>query len=181
MESDDVHIAPGGGPLVDLGGLGVHFKVRGELAGGRFAVVEHPVQPGVLVDPHIHNNEDELSYVVEGSIWARVGDRELEAAAGAYVWKPVASPTPFDNDGEDRKKPPPEPEASSTSNCCVALGARGLPATQRGASCETPPSAASSPGRAQGCASAPGPLLVVLHERFELLRQVGHPVVWALR
>ena len=46
------------------------------------------MQPGVLVDPHIHSREDELSYVLEGTIWARVGDREVEAAAGDYVWKP---------------------------------------------------------------------------------------------
>jgi quercetin dioxygenase-like cupin family protein len=88
MESEDVYVAPGSGSLVDLGGLGVHFKVPGELTGGRFAIVEHPIQPGVLVDPHIHDNEDELSYVLEGAIWARVGDREVEAAAGSYVWKP---------------------------------------------------------------------------------------------
>jgi quercetin dioxygenase-like cupin family protein len=81
-------MAPGDGPLVDLGGLGVHFKVRGELTGGRFSVVEHPIAPGVIVDPHIHAHEDELSYVVEGAIWARVGEREVEAAGGAYVWKP---------------------------------------------------------------------------------------------
>ncbi len=88
MESDEVHVAPGGGALVDIGGLGVHFKVRGEQTGGSFAVVEHPIQPGILVDPHIHRNEDELSYVLEGTIWARVGKQEVEAGVGSYVWKP---------------------------------------------------------------------------------------------
>lgn len=83
-----MHLAPGAGPFVDLGGLGVHFKVRGERTGGSFAIVEHPIAPGVLVDPHIHRNEDELSYILEGDIWARVGDQEVEATAGAYVWKP---------------------------------------------------------------------------------------------
>ena len=84
----DVHVGPSDGALVDLGGLGVHFKVRGEQTGGSFAIVEHPIQPRVLVDPHIHRNEDELSYVLEGTIWARVGDREVEADTGSYVWKP---------------------------------------------------------------------------------------------
>ena len=88
MENADVHLPPDGGALVDLGGLGVHFKVRGEQTGGSFAIVEHPIQPGILVDPHIHRNEDELSYVLEGAIWARVGDREIEAVTGSYVWKP---------------------------------------------------------------------------------------------
>lgn len=88
MEVSDVHVGPGGGVLVDVGGLGVQFKVRGESTGGSFAVVEHPIQPGVLVDPHIHRNEDELSYVLDGTIWARVGDREVEAVTVSYVWKP---------------------------------------------------------------------------------------------
>lgn len=84
----DFFIGTGGGPLIDLGGVGVHFKVRGEQTGGRFAVVEHPVDPGVIVEPHRHQHEDELSYVLEGTIWARVGDKEMEATAGSYVWKP---------------------------------------------------------------------------------------------
>jgi quercetin dioxygenase-like cupin family protein len=88
MDDADVHVAPGDGPLFDLGGLGVHFKVRGAQTGGSFAVVEHPIEPRVLVDPHIHRHEDELSYVLEGTIWARVGDREVEAGVGSYVWKP---------------------------------------------------------------------------------------------
>jgi len=83
-----MHVAPGGGTLIDLGGLGVHFKVRGEETGGSFAVVEHPIEPGVIVDPHLHRNEDELSYVLAGTIWARVGDQEIEAVTGSYVWKP---------------------------------------------------------------------------------------------
>lgn len=84
----DFFLATDDGPLVDLGGVGVHFKVRGEQTGGRFAVVEHPVEPGVIVEPHRHQHEDELSYVLEGTIWARVGEEEMEATAGSYVWKP---------------------------------------------------------------------------------------------
>lgn len=96
-----MHVGPGHGALVDLGGLGVHFKVRGEQTGGSFAIVEHPIQPGILVDPHIHRNEDELSYVLEGVIWARVGDREVEAVTGSYVWKPRGVLNTFWNPGPE--------------------------------------------------------------------------------
>ncbi len=88
MQDSAVHVAPGGGTFVDLDGLGVHFKVRGEQTGGGFAIVEHPMEPRIIVEPHIHRDEDELSFVLEGTIWARVGDREVEAATGSYVWKP---------------------------------------------------------------------------------------------
>jgi len=101
VEESDVHVGPGGGALVDLGGLGVHFKVRGEQTGGSFAIVEHPIEPRILVDPHIHRHEDELSYVLEGTIWARVGDREIEASPGSYVWKPRGVLHTFWNPGPE--------------------------------------------------------------------------------
>ncbi|WP_171027171.1 cupin domain-containing protein [Pseudarthrobacter sp. NamB4] len=85
---DEYFLGTDHGRLVDLGGLGVRFKIYSEQTGGSFAVVEHPIEPGVLVEPHIHQHEDELSYVVSGTIWARVGDTEIEAPAGTYVWKP---------------------------------------------------------------------------------------------
>lgn len=101
MSDGGVHVEPGAGALVDLGGLGVHFKVRGEQTGGGFAVVEHPVAPRVVVEPHVHRNEDELSYVLEGTIWARVGDQEVEASAGSYVWKPRGVLHTFWNPGPE--------------------------------------------------------------------------------
>lgn len=88
MVSSDVFLAPGGGTFVDLGGVGVHFKVRSEQTGGAFAVVEHPVAPATIVEPHVHQHEDELSLVLQGTLWARVGEREVELPTGSYLWKP---------------------------------------------------------------------------------------------
>jgi hypothetical protein len=44
------------GQSVWLGGIGVEFKVPGELTGGAFSVVEHPLEPGRLIPPHIHRS-----------------------------------------------------------------------------------------------------------------------------
>lgn len=101
MEDGGVYLGPDGGELVDLGGLGVHFKVRGEETGGAFAVVEHPISPGIIVEPHIHRREDELSDVLEGTVWARVGEQEIEACAGSYVWKPRGVLHTFWNPGPE--------------------------------------------------------------------------------
>ncbi len=93
------HVPPGQGESVELGGVGVQFKVPGVSTGGSFAIVEHPVEPGVIVEPHTHAHEDELSYVLEGTIWARVGDEEIEAEAGSYLWKPRGVQHTFWNTG----------------------------------------------------------------------------------
>ena len=99
-ELDRLVVAPGAGESVSLGGLGVVFKVTGADTGGAFAIVEHPIEPGVLVPPHRHEHEDELTYVIEGEIGARVGDREEPLPAGAYLFKPRNVPHAFWNAGE---------------------------------------------------------------------------------
>ena len=87
-----------GSRSVSLGGLDVVFRVSGEETGGVLAVVEHPIEPGVLVPPHVHEREDELTYVVEGEIGARVGEEELPSlGAGQYLWKPRGVPHAFWN------------------------------------------------------------------------------------
>lgn len=80
--------SPEEGQFVRLGGLGVKFKLSGEDTGGSFAVVEHPVEPGVLVPPHRHTREDEISYVLEGEVGVRVGDQEFRVTPGCYIVKP---------------------------------------------------------------------------------------------
>ena len=99
MTTERIVVRPGEGKSVWLGGLGVDFKLWGEDTAGQFAVVEHPLEAGRLVYPHIHDREDEFSYVLEGQIGARVGDQELTAGPGCYVLKPRRVPHTFWNPG----------------------------------------------------------------------------------
>jgi len=88
MDGPTMLVKPGEGRSVSLEGMGVVFKVSGADTGGAFAIVEHPIEPGRLVLPHVHQHEDEYSYVLEGTIGARVGDREISAGPGSYLIKP---------------------------------------------------------------------------------------------
>jgi uncharacterized cupin superfamily protein len=81
--------------------MGVVFKLSGADTGGAFAVVEHPIEPGRLVLPHVHKHEDEYSYVLEGTIGARVGDHEVAAVGpGSYLLKPRGLMHTFWNAGQ---------------------------------------------------------------------------------
>jgi quercetin dioxygenase-like cupin family protein len=82
-----------------MGGLGVIYKVLGDDTGGALAVVEHPIEPGRLVRPHTHTNEDEISYVVEGEVGIRIGEEETIAKPGTWVFKPRGIPHTFWNPG----------------------------------------------------------------------------------
>ena len=88
MDVPTVVVKPSEGRSVWLGGMGMVFKVSGADTGGAFAVVEHPIVPGRLVLPHVHLHEDEYSYVLEGTIGARVGDHEVVAGPCSYLFKP---------------------------------------------------------------------------------------------
>ncbi len=96
---EGVLVAPGDSHLVPLIGLGVSFKISGEQTGGLFSVVEHPVEPGTLVRPHMHTREDECSYVLEGEIGAQIGDQVFRAGPGSYIFKPRGVPHTFWNAG----------------------------------------------------------------------------------
>ncbi len=95
-------LLPGEGKAVQIGGggLGVVFKLFGTDTGGRFAVVEHPLAPGILAGPsHVHHQEDEASYVLEGEIMAQIGDQLIQASVGTLVFKPKGIPHTFWNQG----------------------------------------------------------------------------------
>ena len=78
-------IGPTDGELLDFGGLGVRFMTSGE----GFSLVEHPLAPRTLAAPmHVHQHEDEFSYVLEGEVGVQVGDEVLYAKPGDFVSKP---------------------------------------------------------------------------------------------
>jgi mannose-6-phosphate isomerase-like protein (cupin superfamily) len=94
-------ILPNEGDAVDLGGLGIHWKIDGIDTGERFSVVHHPIAPRALAAPlHYHHNEDEYSYVLEGTLGALLGDDVVEAGPGTWVFKPRGQWHTFWNAGD---------------------------------------------------------------------------------
>jgi len=77
----------------------VDFKLHREQTGGAMSIVEHTVDPGCLIPPHVHRHEDECSYVLEGEIGARIGDQVVQVLAGSFVRKPRGIPHTFWNAG----------------------------------------------------------------------------------
>jgi mannose-6-phosphate isomerase-like protein (cupin superfamily) len=82
-------LGPNDGKVLDFGSFGVRFMVLSEESGGGFSLVEHPIPPRTLVAPlHLHANEDEYSYVLEGRMGAQLGDEVVYAEEGDLVFKP---------------------------------------------------------------------------------------------
>jgi mannose-6-phosphate isomerase-like protein (cupin superfamily) len=83
---------PAGGPLT--------FKVRGHQTGGVLTALENVVAPGDGPPLHIHANEDESWYVLEGRLRFRLGDERSDAPHGSFVFVPRGVPHCFQNVGE---------------------------------------------------------------------------------
>jgi mannose-6-phosphate isomerase-like protein (cupin superfamily) len=97
-----VSIPPHAGESVDFGGLGVQWKIDGLLTNQRLAVVHHPLAPRALAAPlHYHHNEDELSYVITGTLGALLGEAVVTADAGTWVFKPRHQWHTFWNNGSE--------------------------------------------------------------------------------
>jgi quercetin dioxygenase-like cupin family protein len=68
-------------------GFTATVKLAASQTGG-ISIVEHTFDPGVLIPPHRHTREDEISYVISGIIGFRSDGREVALEAGGYSVKP---------------------------------------------------------------------------------------------
>jgi quercetin dioxygenase-like cupin family protein len=77
------------------------FLVTGEETGGAYFAMEAFVPPGGGPPPHIHTNEDETFYVVEGQVEFLLGDETLQAGVGDFVNVPRGRVHRFVNTGSE--------------------------------------------------------------------------------
>jgi quercetin dioxygenase-like cupin family protein len=64
------------------------FLATGEDTQGQFALIESVARKGNAPPPHIHHQEDETFYILEGELAVTVGDRTIEAGPGTLVFLP---------------------------------------------------------------------------------------------
>src|SRR3954468_3445243 len=93
------------GERADFPGLGTRYLVHGDDTDGRFALLEHTIPPRTLAAPtHVHEHEDEYSFVLSGRMGAQIGDAVLEAGPGELVIKPRGVPHAFWNAGDEETR-----------------------------------------------------------------------------
>jgi quercetin dioxygenase-like cupin family protein len=84
--------------------LGDHvtFKIRGSDSGGTVTVFETQVAPGAGPPLHVHANEEEVIYVLDGKFRFQLGDEVTDAAHGALMFVARGVPHCFQNVGYGR-------------------------------------------------------------------------------
>ena len=58
--------------------------------------------PRLIAPRHVHHNDDEAWYVLEGTLCVQVGDKDIEARAGSGVLVPRGTPHTYWNPGPAR-------------------------------------------------------------------------------
>ena len=79
----------GGKTVTSSGGSSVEMKVESSQSGGDYGAVLWTVRAGEEPPLHTHSREDELVYVVQGQLIARVGDARVDVGPGAYAALPA--------------------------------------------------------------------------------------------
>ena len=75
------------------------FKATGAQTGGAFSLVEQVGAPGTGAPPHIHHDEDEFFYILEGEATFMLGDKTIEVKEGSFVFLPRGIVHMFQNAG----------------------------------------------------------------------------------
>jgi mannose-6-phosphate isomerase-like protein (cupin superfamily) len=90
-------IPPGAGRAYWAVGDRLTFKLGTEHTAGAFSVAEVRVSPGGGPPPHVHHREDEIFYLLEGSLQFIKGDERFEGSAGDAFYLPRGVPHAFKN------------------------------------------------------------------------------------
>ena len=100
IERGAMQVASGAGKTLWVLGDLYEFKATGEDTGGRFALWKTTTPPGNPgPPPHIHHNEDEVFYLLEGELKLMVEGRASVVGAGTFVNIPKNTLHTFRNAG----------------------------------------------------------------------------------
>ena len=91
--------------VVNLGGLAIQYLVDGA-AHGRKGMFELTVQPNASVPPaHSHSDNDEIVYVLDGTLRYSVDDETRDLHAGDWMASPRGSVHAFSNPFDATARP----------------------------------------------------------------------------
>jgi quercetin dioxygenase-like cupin family protein len=98
-------LAPGEGISVEnpVGGV-TTFKATGDESGGGLTAIEGVASPGEGPPLHVHREQDEFIYTLEGTFRMRLADDLIEALPGSFVFIPRNTPHTWQNVGDGQAR-----------------------------------------------------------------------------
>ncbi|HEY7020920.1 MAG TPA: cupin domain-containing protein [Ktedonobacterales bacterium] len=84
-ELEATGVFPDGGRSVWLMGMLITFKAISEDTGGAYSVYVATIPPGMGAPPHIHHQETEAFYLLEGELDFIAGERAVHATSSDFL------------------------------------------------------------------------------------------------
>src|SRR5688500_1213891 len=81
-------IAAGEGERIWIVGDAMTLKATGESTGGSLVLLENLTAPGGGPPPHIHSQEDEFWFVIDGTFEIRIGEDVHSVGPGGFAYAP---------------------------------------------------------------------------------------------
>ncbi|WP_446039999.1 quercetin 2,3-dioxygenase [Streptomyces sp. SID1121] len=93
------YLAPGEGPSVwALQGDKYTVKAGKATTGNAFTMLEGEIAPDNGPPMHIHKDEDEVFYLLDGELTVASGDEVIKATSGSFIFIPRGAKHKFRND-----------------------------------------------------------------------------------
>lgn len=96
-QREPIILPPGGGRAYPMGRLDAIFKADGDETAGRYSISEWWLEPHTKGPGAHSHDEDDVFYVLEGTISFRIGERWVDAPKGSFVLAPGGTPHDFEN------------------------------------------------------------------------------------
>jgi quercetin dioxygenase-like cupin family protein len=77
------------------------LKATGEQTNGAYGLIEQVLFPGFSPPLHVHHNEDEAFYLLEGEASFTCGDQTFKAKPGSFIFFPRDIPHWFHIEGKE--------------------------------------------------------------------------------
>jgi quercetin dioxygenase-like cupin family protein len=102
VDRPPVVLGPGDGRPYDMGRLVAVFKADGAETAGGYSISEWWLEPHTTGPGGHAHAEDDVFYVLEGTMSVRVGERWIDAPKGAFVLVPGGVIHDFENRSDAR-------------------------------------------------------------------------------
>lgn len=97
-----IFLAPGKGRSYPMGRISAVFKADGDETDNQYSISEWWLEPNTKGPGEHSHDEDDVFYVIEGTMSFLLGDRWVDASKGSFVLAPRGTTHDFENRSASR-------------------------------------------------------------------------------
>ncbi len=121
-EDNKVLLRPDEGQVIQVFQERMTFKVMSADTNGLYTLFVNSAEPGGGSPPHIHHQEDEAFFILEGTYEFLLGEKTLELGPGSFLFAPRGIPHASKNVGTTRSRMLVIVSPAGLENCFAEMG-----------------------------------------------------------